>query len=267
MTSAQKVIKYAAMAFAIFLMVNIIGGILSAFGIITSFLGNDNVLKEMKNYEITDTVTELELDVKVAKLSIVTGEKLSVESNLKNLRVDVKNGKLVVEDKTHNWFGSSGRATLILSFPEELVLEKAEISTGAGTVNIEKLQSDRLVMKLGAGKVKLDNLNVKSRTKVDGGAGEITIKNSSLYGFDFDIGVGEVNCEAAILGESQIHTGVGATNITLKGAKEDYRICVDKGIGNVEVDGWSFSDGQKYGSGENEVEINVGVGAVRLDFE
>lgn len=267
MTSAQKVIKYAAMAFAIFLIVTIVGGILGAFGIITNFRGNDNVLKETKIYEIMDTVTDLELDVKAAELSVVTGEKLKVESNLKNLRVDVKNGKLVVEDKTHNWLGGSGGAKLILSVPEEIVFEEAEISTGAGTVEIDRLQSEQLAMKLGAGEVTLENIDVKSKTKIDGGAGEITIQNSSLCNLDFDIGVGEVKCEAAIPGESEIHTGVGETKLTLKGAKEDYRISVDKGLGSIKIDGQSVSDGQKYGSGKNEVEIDVGVGAVRVDFE
>ena len=42
MTTAQKVIKYLAIAFAIFLTVSIIGGILSAVGFLGGLLSDDD---------------------------------------------------------------------------------------------------------------------------------------------------------------------------------------------------------------------------------
>lgn len=265
MTTWQKVIKYAAIALAIFLIVSIIGGILGGIGM--AIFGGNNVLDEIKSYEISDPVTELDLEVKAAELSIVTGRELKVESNLKNLTVAVKNGKLVIEDESHGaWFGGFGDAELILTLPEGTSFEKAEIAAGAGKVTIEDLRADTLRLELGAGKVDISNLEAASKAKIEGGAGEINLRGGSLRNLDFDIGVGEVNFKAAVLGSSEINAGVGETNITLLGSKEDYSLRINKGIGSVRVDGQSLGDGGAYGSGNNEIEIDSGVGSVRVNF-
>lgn len=268
MTSWQKAIQYAARAFAIFLTVGIIGGMLGIFSAVTELLENDgNVLDEMKSYEITDAVTELDLEVKAADLSIITGKELRVESNLKNLSVKERAGKLMIQDQTHNWTGSDGRGKLVLTVPEDFVFDEAEISTGAGEVVIERFRSDALTMELGAGRADIQNLHVKTKTNIDGGVGEIAVKNSKLHDLDFDIGVGEVNFEAAVLGKSEIRTGIGEANITLSGTKEDYEIRIDQGLGGVMVDGQRLHGDSKCGSGENKVVIDVGVGSVRVDFD
>ena len=58
MTTTQKVIKYVALAFAIFLTVSIISGILSAVGLIGNVIdGEDAVMDEMKLYEVSENIT------------------------------------------------------------------------------------------------------------------------------------------------------------------------------------------------------------------
>lgn len=265
MTSWQKAIKYAAMALAI-LTVSIISGIFGVFGMATNLFGTSTE-KDMKTYEISETVTSLDLDIIAADFSIEAGDELRVASNLKNISVKVKNGKLIVEDETHNWFGNSQKGKLVLYIPENFEFEKALISTGAGNVFMENLTAEQLILKLGAGKVDIENLVTKTKTEIDGGAGEITIQNGTLQNLDFDSGVGEVNFEAAVLGKSEISVGVGETNITLIGTKEDYEINIKKGLGQVTVDGQKFTDNSRYGTGENEIEINVGVGSIYVSFK
>lgn len=86
MTALQKVIKYIALAFAVFLSVSIIGGILGAISIFTG-LSNNGVSKDMKGYTVPQNVTELRVDIKAADFVISSGETFSVESNIKNLTV------------------------------------------------------------------------------------------------------------------------------------------------------------------------------------
>lgn len=267
MTSGQRTIKYLAMALAIFLTVSIIGGILGALGMVTGIFESDHVLSEMKEYQISEKVTSLDMEIEAAEFSIVTGEKLRVESNLKGLRVRVKNGKLVVEDESHPWFGGSGKGKLILYVPEGFAFETAEISTGAGEVRIDDLRSDKLRLELGAGTVRIDNLAIGSKTEIEGGAGKITVKNGCVQDLDFQMGVGEVNFTAEVLGNSRIHAGVGEVNMTLRGTKEDYEIHIDKGLGDVKVDGQSLGDGAAYGSGASKIELDTGVGSVYVDFD
>ena len=52
MTNFQKTVKYIAMAFAIFLTVSIIGGILSMFGLFGGFYGGDAVTEDIKTYSV-----------------------------------------------------------------------------------------------------------------------------------------------------------------------------------------------------------------------
>ena len=80
------------------------------------------------------------------------------------------------------------------------------------------------------------------------------------------MGVGELNLSAALLGDSDLTLGVGASNLTLIGSRDDYKIEIEKGLGSITVDGESVSDFGTSGNGQNNVEIKGGVGAINLNF-
>ena len=60
--------------------------------------------------------------------------------------------------------------------------------------------------------------------------------------------------------------GVGESNITLIGRKEDYKLDLEKGLGNISIDGVNVSDYGSSGNGTNKVEINGGIGAINVAF-
>ena len=90
MTSLQRVIKYCAIAFAVFLSVSIISGICSAVAMVFGFLGGDSV-GEMQTYSISGEITSLDIEIGMAAFEIVEGENFSVESNLKNFLAQSEN--------------------------------------------------------------------------------------------------------------------------------------------------------------------------------
>ena len=98
MTNFQKTVKYIAMAFAIFLTVSIIGGILSMFGLFGGFFGGDAVTEDIKAYSVSSEIQSLEVKINAADFTIKQGESFSVESNLKHLTVEDKNGVLTVKE-------------------------------------------------------------------------------------------------------------------------------------------------------------------------
>lgn len=61
--------------------------------------------------------------------------------------------------------------------------------------------------------------------------------------------------------------GVGNLNIDLETDKENYTIRVNKGIGTVKVAGKSLSDGEIYGSGTNYIDVDGGIGNIRINFK
>lgn len=267
MTTLQKVIKYIAIAFAIFLIVTIIGGVLKLLGLITFVTEVDGTNAEMEGYAISSEVDELKIRIAAAELVISTGEELAVESNLKDLKVKENGGRLEIIEPDHNFINYNGKAVLNITIPEDVSFDEVEIITGAGKVEIETLSADDLHLEFGAGTVKIEELNAYSEAEIEGGAGNVDIQNGNLRDLNMDMGVGEVNLSASLEGESEINQGVGSAKLELIGDSDDYKVHVEKGIGSIKVDGKNADNDTVYGQGDNEVEINGGVGEIAISFK
>ena len=77
MTSIQKIIKYCAIAFAVFLTVSIIGGIVGAISSVSFFVGDD-ISGDMQKYSISGNIKNLDLDINASSLKIVCGDRFGV---------------------------------------------------------------------------------------------------------------------------------------------------------------------------------------------
>lgn len=265
MTETQKVIKYIAIAFAILLIVGIVGGILQAVGALVSiFGGSEDLVGEMVTYEITGEVKELEIELGAARLEIRAGTEFSLSSDHKYINVSQTGDSLSIREPrrvVHR--GESPQ--VILTLPSDVTLDRIYISTGAGRVSIETLAAERLSFDLGAGEVVIGSLSALTEAEINGGAGQMTVRGGTLRNLDLDMGVGELRLTARLLGDCDLDYGVGEAHLTLLGDKSDYRIELEKGIGSATVDGVTVSGGI-YGDGPCHVEINGGVGAITVSF-
>ena len=265
MTTFQKAVKYLAMAFAIFLTVSIIGGILSMFGLFGGFFGGDAVTDDIKTYTVSSDIKSLEVKINAADFTIKQGDSFSVESNLKYLTVEDKNGVLTIRD-TKKFIRTYTGAVLTLYIPADTVFDKANITTGAGRMTVDNLSANTMNFELGAGEVAIDTLVASSDIDINGGAGKITISGGALHNLDLDMGAGQLNLTSALTGESDFDLGVGESNITVIGNKNDYKLDIEKGLGNITVDGTSVSNIKGQGNGNNDIEISGGIGAINLKF-
>ena len=265
MTNFQKTVKYIAMAFAIFLTVSIIGGILSMFGLFGGFFGGDAVTEDIKTYSVSSEIQRLEVTINAADFTIKQGESFSVESNLKHLTVEDKNGVLTIKE-TRKFAHTYTGAILTLYIPADTVFEKANIITGAGRLTVDSMSASTMNFELGAGEVTIDTLVATSSIDIDGGAGKITISGGALHNLDLDMGVGQLNLTSALTGESDFDLGIGESNITVIGNKDDYKFDIEKGIGNITVDGEGGSNIKGQGNGNNSIEVNGGIGAINVAF-
>lgn len=265
MTTFQKAVKYLAMAFAIFLTVSIIGGILSMFGLFSGFFGGDAVTEDIKTYTVSSDIKSLEVKINAADFTIKQGDSFSVESNLKYLTVEDKNGVLTIRD-TKKFIRTYTGAVLTLYIPADTVFDKANITTGAGRLTVDNLSANTMNFELGAGEVAIDTLVAASDIDINGGAGKITISGGALHNLDLDMGAGQLNLTSALTGESDFDLGVGESNITVIGNKNDYKLDIERGLGNITVDGTSVSNIKGQGNGNNDIEISGGIGAINLKF-
>lgn len=264
MTTVQRVITYIAIALAICLAVSIIGGILGALGVVNLMVDTqDAVVEELQTYHVEAQIQNLDIEINAAELSIEEGDSFLVESNLKYLQVKEKGGLLSIEETKIN-AGTYQDAVLTVYVPAGTVFDNVNLTTGAGRLTIGSLSAKTLDFELGAGDVTVDTLIAAQSADIDGGAGRITIHGGALKDLELDMGVGQLNLTSALSGSCTMDMGVGESNITLLGSKEDYKLDLEKGIGNITVDGKTGTD---FGSsGANRVEINGGIGAIRVQF-
>ena len=274
MTTLQKVIKYLALAFAIFLTVSIVGGILSAVGLLGSLFSDDDaewgdVIGETKNYTVSSEISDLNIQINAADFYIKEGSGFSVESNLKNLEVDEKNGCLTLKDLTKiklNGSNAYENAVLTIWVPVGTVFDNVNIKTGAGRFTVDSLSAATIGFELGAGDVTISKLIAEKSANIEGGAGRITISDGAIKNLDLEMGLGQLNLTAALTGDCNLDSGVGEMNVTLLGSKDDYELDIEKGIGNITVDGKNVTDFGSSGNGANEVDIHGGVGAINVRF-
>lgn len=267
MTATQKVIKYCAVAFAVFLIISIVTGILGAVSGLSFFCSGKRVVGENRSYAVSGTVESLEMDLSGARLTVRTGNSFSVESNHKYLTLENEDGLLQIKEE-HPAFGFyNGGVQITLTVPEDFNFEKVHISAGAGEVKIDSLLTDKLFLDLGAGEVSIDRLIANKKAEINSGAGELKIKGGELANLKLDIGIGEVDMRSALTGDCKIDIGVGELNLDLIGTSKDYSIALDKGVGDALLDGRKMHDDEIYGTGDTAIEIDGGVGTVKIEFD
>lgn len=272
MSIGQKVIKYLAIAFAIALIVGIITTIVRVVSSIPLTLkigknNNDsnNIIETSSDFE-NENVAFLDIDIAYSNLTIRKGESLKVESSNKNIQCKQDKQKIEIKERKSNWFNNTKKEELIIYVPENLQFDRVSINTGAGKVNIEILNTKVLKMNLGAGETSMKNINITENAKIDTGAGKVNITSAKINDLRCDLGIGATEISAKLLGNTRISTGVGSLKLDVFGKKEEYETKVNKGLGNVTIDEEKISDNEVVGNGENRIDIDGGVGEIKINF-
>lgn len=253
MRNFQKIIKYAAIAFGLYLAVMIIGIIVSVVLAITTGIYGVKVITEQSNVQEIDwsekfeEFTELDIEVGVANLSIIAeGEEYRVETYdiSENAIIENRNGKLEIKDKSTIF--RSGESRIIVYIPENTTLRKVDLELGAGNVGIDNLKAET--------------------ANIECGAGQVTIRNTELANADIDAGVGKLEFSGTLKGKTEVNCGIGEVAIDLQGGSEIYTLDVEKGIGDISVNEESVSSKTVIGNGENKVSIEGGIGKISINM-
>lgn len=265
MTTFQKIVKYLAIALAVFLIAGILEAVFSFVGVIGGLFDRDDTVGETQTYEISDDIDRLKIEIGAADFKIVQGAVLSVESNLSKLTVKEQNGTLIIRQQTNRGI-TEQEASLTLCIPEGKIFNRIELVTGAGRLTVEQLSTETLMLELGAGEVHIHELNASRSADIAGGAGQITVNGGVLHNLDLEMGLGELNLTAMLTGESELELGIGQSNIMVLGDRKDYRLDLEKGLGELTVNGVSLSNTENYGNGQHKLSIHGGIGAIHVDF-
>lgn len=269
MTTGQKVIKYCAIAFAVFLIVSIVAAVTGAVAGVSYWFGDrkGEASGKMQTHNIEEEITALDIDIGAAELTVATGDSFSVESDSEDMTVRTENGTLKIQEKSRwHFFGSRHAAVVRLTLPKDAEFASIKLNTGAGRVSADTLTADDISLNLGAGEVRIGTLNAGKRAEIESGAGQLTVGGGEMNDADIDLGVGQAVITARLTGKCKLEYGVGECRLNLIGTRDDYRISLDRGPGSATVDGNSLADGAQYGNGTTEVEIDGGIGALTVRF-
>ncbi len=278
MNSFQRIIKFTAMAFAIFLAVGIVTGIASLVLNIISAVTGTPIFGSRERIDMNADlygVESLEIENIAGTLNIKIGDIFRVEAEnvLETFTAEVSDGgtlKISEYDKhgflwfDFNWL-STRKSNITVYIPADFVAEEVKLRSGAGNVTIEALRAENLMIECGIGDLKGYNIAAE-KTKVDGGVGNLTLTNVNLKNANIDCGIGEVRIEGKLLGDSKIDCGVGGIDIDITGRREDYDLDVDAGVGTIRVDGKKHSDSDNSRKSEHSIKVDGGIGKVRIDF-
>ena len=271
MIKTQKIIKYFAVAFAIFLIFNIFTitmyGIISIGNIFDNKKDSTNTLTgELKTIKVNNGIERLDIETKGVNIIIKEGKKFKIETDNKDIKTKESNNKLLIVEDNNSWIHKTDYTELIITIPTNYEFNEVSIDNGAGKIDIDKLNTKNINLDLGAGQVNIKNLNVTNESDIDGGAGEINIENSHINNLDLDLGIGKTTINASINGISEIDCGIGELIVNLIGTEDEYKIKLDKALGSATLNNEKMNGNTYYGTGTNLIEINGGIGNISINY-
>lgn len=264
MNGIQKSIKILAICFAFFIIANIVSSIFFSLSFISSFGQSNN--KSESFSEVYDYIDEIDINLSASKLTIKEGTEFKVEAEKISNTFTSKliNNTLRIEENKKWFLHKHNAANIIIYVPKGEFLDQLLIDSGAGSIEISNILVNNFKINQGAGLVKITNSEF-NKTNINGGVGEVKIINSILNDLDLESGVGSVNINSSITGNSNIESGIGKIALVLDN-ESNYQLEVTKGIGSIYINNKTQANDTIYGSGNNKLKIDGGIGEINIKF-
>lgn len=261
MKELQRVIKYLAMAFAVFIIVNIVTSIVLTLTTFTSIFTDDtHRMESVETISVVNNANVLDIDVNNVNITIKEGSAFKVETNSSDIECKQNDNQLILSEKAHNWFFDN-HDEVIVYVPDSMQFDAVSIRNGTGKIKINQLYTKKLALDQGASKVEIDYLEVKETAEIKGGVGKATIQHGKIHDLHFKVGVGKLSLTAQLIGNHEIEGGVGKVDIHLIGSNDDYKLKIKEGIGSIDVTDLTNSNNE-YGNGENYIVVKGGIGSI-----
>ena len=272
MKGFQKVIKYVAIAFGLYLAISIIGAIVVGVLAITtgmygiSLISDQTQIERIDSEKVLEQFSKIDLEINTSNIIIkAEGNEYKIETYQVPKTIEIKNndGKLEIKDIKKITIAQESK--IIIYVPKETVLDEFELDMGAGIVEIQNINSNKIDFSFGAGSVNIKNI-VASNAEIECGAGQVIIEDANLTNTKLDTGVGKLVYSGQMKGNSKINCGIGEVQLKLVGGNEIYTIDAEKGIGDIKINGNKIDNESIIGNGEHKISINGGIGSINIEM-
>lgn len=212
-----------------------------------------------------DAPRNLDISMSAGSLTFVTGEAFGVKYDDSVIVVETAGDTLSIENKQrHPSASERRRMDVTVTVPEGCAFNNVDIEMGAGKLIAHTLNASALEMELGAGSATLDRLTVTESAVIREGAGELIVKGGGIANLTLQCGAGATRVAAALTGTSKIDAAVGAVDLDLDGAADDYTVTFNMGLGACYYNNDKLARSGSFGEGPNTVDINGGLGVMRV---
>ena len=267
MTGFQKFIKYAAIAFGIYLSITIV---LVLLGVARGFVGaskNDefkDIVRDREEYHTEDitrnyeNIKSLEVNVEETELIIRNGDTFKIEgTNIPDrMEIEQDGNKLKVSDEEVSSSFSDENMVVTIYIPEDVKLDNIDLEINYVSADIQKLNTANLELDIYNNYCEIDEI-IADNMEFKNEEGNIDIYDAEIGRLLFDSESGVEDVSLDITGNAEINLEYSYTDMNLIGTQEDYQINTKNQSGNIYIDGTTItSNSETLGSGNAKVNLD-----------
>ncbi len=292
MTGFQKFIKYAAIAFGIYLSITIVFILLGIAGTFVgiSHIGNEKFEQRIEeriengqneiieNTEESNTpsfsksyenIQKLEIDLENVNLEIKKGDSFKIEGmNLSDSIQIQENGDNIKIDDEHIPSGYINENTkLVVYMPEDQKLDEIDIEVQYASVNIEKINSTKFNLDLQNNTCKISEL-VADNVEMNIESADIDLSTGEVTRFQLEADLGDENVAIKVLENAEFDLEHANAEIKLIGKQEDYQIMHKKQEGRTSIAGQEISsENETIGNGNAKITLETKYTNTNVNFD
>lgn len=267
MTGFQKFIKYAAIAFGIYLSITIV---LILLGIARGFVGaskNDefkDIVRDREKYQTEDitrtyeNIKNLEVNVEETELIIRNGDTFKIEgTNIPNkMEIEQEGNQLSISDEELPSGFSDENMVMTIYIPEDTKLDTIDLEINYVSADIQKLNTANLKLDIYNNYCEIDEI-IADNMEFKNEEGNIDIYDAEIGRLLFDSESGVEDVSLDITGNAEINLEYSYTDMNLIGKQEDYQISTRNKFGNIYIDNEIItSNAETWGSGNTKINLD-----------
>lgn len=267
MTGFQKFIKYAAIAFGIYLSITIV---LVLLGIARGFVGaskNDefkDIVRDREKYQTEDitrtyeNIKNLEVNVEETELIIRNGDTFKIEgTNIPNkMEIEQEGNQLSISDEELPSGFSDENMVMTIYIPEDTKLDTIDLEINYVSADIQKLNTTNLKLDIYNNYCEIDEI-IADNMEFKNEEGNIDIYDAEIGRLLFDSESGVEDVSLDITGNAEMNLEYSYTDMNLIGKQEDYQISTRNKFGNIYIDNEIItSNAETWGSGNTKINLD-----------
>ena len=220
-------------------------------------------------------ITELQVQAGgcVMKIEISEDDCFRVEADgMRKFQGYVEGDTLVIRGTSKVNSNSEGNlnGSIYLYVPKEYYFEKVALDLGAGSLDVEELQTGSLEANVGAGKMAFKALDADQAT-LDCGAGQLTVEELNSRKVEASVGMGILHLTGDITESLSGDCSMGQLKLTLAGEQTDFNYDLSCGMGELKVGDDSYNgmaqEKQINNQADKDMQLDCAMGSVVVEFK